>query len=255
MSERLLLGFAFLLLVAGCRQEPEPPETALPATTAPTAVVEAPASPTVPAPTALAPPPTETPLPGPRPTALPTAPPTPTSLAEGWSVGVPIPESLGCPNPYPWFFANPARECADTLLNTWAVMQRFEHGLMVWFAEGGRTYVLLDDGSPFKPYVEVFDTTGLPWPGPDADILPPPGLHQPVRGFANHWRGLVPGSEWVRDALGWAVAPEAPYSAFWQCNTATGDAARCYFTGPRDEILVLARGSAAYWNNWQGPVR
>jgi hypothetical protein len=41
----------------------------------------------------------------------------------------------------------------------------------------------------------------------------------------------------------------------WQCNKFTGNAARCYFTGPRDEIVVLAMGEAAYWNYWQRAVR
>jgi hypothetical protein len=34
-----------------------------------------------------------------------------------------------------------------------------------------------------------------------------------------------------------------------------GDAARCYISGPRDEIIVLARGNTPYWNYWQEPVR
>jgi len=76
-----------------------------------------------------------------------------------------------------------------------------------------------------------------------------------VLGFARFWRGLAPGSEWVRGALGWATAPEQSYSAFWQCNTATGAAARCYFNGPQDEIIVFARGAVSYWTYWQGPVR
>jgi len=55
--------------------------------------------------------------------------------------------------------------------------------------------------------------------------------------------------------LGWATAKEMGYSALWQCNTAEGDAARCYISGPRDEIIVLARGSTPYWTYWQGPMR
>lgn len=107
----------------------------------------------------------------------------------------------------------------------------------------------------FKPYQEVIDGQGLPLPGPDPGLVPPPGLFQPVLGFGKFWRGLVPGSEWVRERLGWAVAPEVGYSALWQCNTLSGDSARCYVAGPRDEIIVLTRGRAQYWDYWQGPVR
>jgi hypothetical protein len=182
--------------------------------------------------------------------------PTPTSFADGLvtRLGTPDP-SPNCPNHNPWFFINPAQECAATVLNTWAAYEPFEHGVMVWIAEGGHTYVLLDDGSPFKPYQEVVDLQGLPLPDPDPSLVPPSGMVQPVLGFGKFWRGLVPGSDWVRQRLGWATAPETGYSALWQCNTAAGDAARCYFTGPRDEVVVMTRGSAQYWAFWQGPAR
>ena len=200
--------------------------------------------------------PTAKPAAQPLPTATSAVPPTPTSLAEGLTTRLATPDvSPDCPAHYVWFFENPARECAGTVLNTWASLQRFEHGLMVWTQEGGHTYVLVDDHSPFKPYQEVSDPAGGPAPAPDPALVPPAGLFQPELGFARFWRGLAPGSAWVRGALGWALAPEQGYASLWQCNTLTGAAARCYFTGPRDEILVLARGGASYWTYGQGPVR
>ncbi|NJN54589.1 MAG: hypothetical protein HC804_07420 [Anaerolineae bacterium] len=99
------------------------------------------------------------------------------------------------------------------------------------------------------------DPTGMGIPQPDPTIVPPSGLYQPELGFAKFWRGLVPGSQSVRDQLGWALAPEEGYSALWQCNTATDSSARCYFTGPHDEIISITSGDAHYWNYWQGPVR
>ncbi|MBM2849149.1 MAG: hypothetical protein HW418_2091 [Anaerolineales bacterium] len=70
--------------------------------------------------------------------------PTPTALADGLIVRLGTPDpSPNCPEHYPWFFDNQAQECATTLLNTWGVVEHFEHGLMLWFQEGGRTYVLL----------------------------------------------------------------------------------------------------------------
>ena len=225
------------LAVAACQAKPAPTPAQ------PTTQPSAPTATLAPTPTSAATP-TQTP------------PPTPTSLAEGLIVRLATPDtSPDCPAHYPWFFENHARECAGMASNDWTVLQHFERGLMVWNQDGGRTYVLLDDGSPFKPYQEVTDPTGGELPGPDPSILPPAGLYQPVLGFARFWRGLAPGSEWVRGALGWATAPEQSYSAFWQCNTATGAAARCYFNGPQDEIIVFARGAVSYWTYWQGPVR
>ncbi len=235
-----------VLLLAGCRGTP----TAVTATATPGRVEPAATQ----SPTATPRPAVTTPTPAPNVATLP--PPTATAIADGIIVrlGTPDPRPE-CPLHYPWFFDNPAVECASYLENTWAVMQRFEHGLMIWFQNGGQTYVLGDDGSPFKPYAEAIDGQGLPLPGPDPSLVPPPGLFQPELGFANFWRGLVPGYAWVRERLGWAVEAEVAYSAFRQCNQSAGDGARCYFTGPRDEIVVMARGSAQYWAYWQGPVR
>jgi hypothetical protein len=196
---------------------------------------------------------TDTPPPATLPPALS---PTPTSLAEGLGarLGTPDP-SPNCPQHYPWFFENPAAECAATVLNTWMVWQPFEGGIMVWTQEGGRTYVLVDNRSLFKGYAVVADTQGLPFPEPDPSIIPPEGRYQPERGFALFWRGLAAGSGWVREALGWATEPESAYSGLWQCNTLSDNGARCYFTGPSDEIIAFAMGEAAYWNYWQRAVR
>ena len=193
-----------------------------------------------------------------QPTSIPTdtALPGPTSLAEGLGarLGTPDP-SPDCPDHYPWFFENKARECAAMVLNTWAALQRFEHGLMVWFQEGGLTYILVDDGSLFKPYDIAVDSGDSYLPGLAPDVTAPDGRVVPKGGFEKFWRGRVPGYEWVQPQLGWALADETGYSALWQCNTAELNAKRCYFTGPGDEIIVLAQGSANYWNYWQLPVR
>ncbi|MGQ0601725.1 MAG: hypothetical protein ACT4QE_08525, partial [Anaerolineales bacterium] len=168
-------------------------------------------------------------------TPAPPVPPTATSLAEGLPIRLATPDpSPNCPEHYPWFFNNTANECATTVLNTWGVLQWFERGLMVWFQEGGRTYLLLEDGSLFKPYVEATDAANSPLPETDPNIVPPDGRYQPVLGFGKFWRGQVPGYEWVRERLGWATAPEVGYSALLQCNNTLSEAARCYFTGPRD---------------------
>ena len=230
-------------------------QAALPTTATPAITIVAPPSSTAtgPAPTATFPAATNVPTEAPTQAA---ASPSPTSLAEGLGtrLGTPDP-SPNCPDHYPWFFENPANECADVVLNTWIVWQPFDGGLMVWTQEKGRTLVLVDNRSVFKSYAVVVDGQGLPFPEPDPSIVPPEGRFQPERGFAIFWRGLAVGSEWVRGALGWATEPESAYSGLWQCNKFTDNAARCYFTGPRDEIVVLAMGQAAYWNYWQRAVR
>lgn len=196
----------------------------------------------------------------PTPLPIPTGPllftPTPTALFEGLANRLATPDpSPECPDHYAWFFENTARECAATLLTTWGAFQPFERGLMVWMQEGGRTLVMLDDGSPFKPYYEMTDSGDALSPEPDPNIQPPPGLYQPVLGFARFWRGLAPNSGWVRESLGWATAEETGYGILWQCNTAGDETARCYFTGPRDEIFVITRGINKYWTYWQRAVR
>src|SRR5512137_1925651 len=77
---------------------------------------------------------TSTPNPPPTHTPRPVASPTATLLVQGLIVrfGTADP-SPDCPDHYPWFFDNPAHECASTLSNTWGTVQHFEHGLMVWF--------------------------------------------------------------------------------------------------------------------------
>jgi hypothetical protein len=238
-----------LLLAAACGLTPPA------ATSTPT---PAPFGPTI-TPTPIDQAATQTPTAAP---AISSPPATPTSLADGLGVRLfstdPNPR---CPDHYPWFFDNHADECAATILNTWTVWQPFERGLMVWTQEGGRTYVLLDDGSPFKPYQLVSDPVGVPFPDPDPSIVPPAGFFVPERGFALFWRNVVPGHEWVRERLGWATAPEAAYSGLWQCRVAglpqpgpAEDVDRCYLNGPRDEIIVLV-SAAAEWTYVQRAQR
>lgn len=195
------------------------------------------------------------PTPPPPTPTLPPPPPTATSLADGVTIRLGTPDpNPDCPEHYPWFFDNPARECASFVANVWGVMQSFERGYMVWFQRGDPVLILIEDGSVFKPYNEAIDTVGIEPLAPDPNITPPEGYYQPELGFAKFWRGLVPGYDWVRDALGWATKPEEPYSAFYQCNTQSDDGARCYFSGPQDQIIVLTRGAARYWNFAKPPA-
>lgn len=59
---------------------------------------------------------TVTPAPG----VAPTLPPTATALTDGLIIRLGTPDpSPSCLDHYPWFWDNPAKECATTLINNW----------------------------------------------------------------------------------------------------------------------------------------
>ena len=51
---------------------------------------------------------------------------------------------------------------------------------------------------------ELYDDTWRDGEQISAGLTPPPGLYEPIRGFGKLWRT----NAHVRDALGWATAPE-----------------------------------------------
>jgi hypothetical protein len=106
----------------------------------------------------------------------------------------PASNALGCP-----------RAEAVTTAAAW---EPFERGLLLWRKDSNLIYVLKPD--------ETWFLTGNTWRDGDSPydpgIIPPAGLYQPVRGFGNVWREQ-PG---VREALGWATAEEAGFTATLQ---------------------------------------
>jgi hypothetical protein len=147
-------------------------------------------------------PPQETPLPSPTltvepPPPTPTATPSPTpacalepagEFREAWSL-----EDLGCPE--------------DEEKVIWCAWQEFEHGYMLWRIDTGKIYVLSIEGADGGSWQECDD----PWeegkyPSDiDPDIIPPPGLVQPKRGFGLIWREQLGGP---KSDLGWALMEE-----------------------------------------------
>jgi len=85
-----------------------------------------------------------------------------------------------------------------------AAYQPFERGFMVWL--NNTVLVFFPNGTS----VYFMDT----WGGEEIIVEedPPAGLHQPVRGFGKVWTE----HDFIREALGWAVAPEAGYTANFQ---------------------------------------
>jgi len=81
--------------------------------------------------------------------------------------------------------------------------QSFERGNMLWVA-GADPGIFVVRTIPLPlAYSRHFDTFREGEPE-RANLTPPPGLSEPARGFGKVWREQ-PG---VRDALGWATAPE-----------------------------------------------
>ena len=146
-------------------------------------------------------PPEETPVPSPTstvepPTPTPTPIPTPTlacalepigEFREAWI------SELGCPE--------------DEEKVIWCAWQEFEHGDMLWRIDTGKIYVLSLEGSVRGSWQEYDD----PWVEGkypvdlDPDIVPPPGLVQPKRGFGLIWREQLGGP---RSDIGWALMEE-----------------------------------------------
>jgi len=151
---------------------------------------------------------------------------------------------------YDWFMAPAPADCpAGPPRQTLMAAERFEHGLMLWTQFDDLIHVLYSDGA--SPY---WDALANAWfagqPEDDPDLVPPPGLFQPRRGFGVAWRtGYVSPSAVVRDRLGWAIEPEFEIpSGHWQCDAAPRYA-RCYVTGPGGVVYVL-QPERSGWGPW-----
>lgn len=104
-------------------------------------------------------------------------------------------ELLGCPS-------YPTLERGIDL-----VVQRFEHGWMVWLtpAEGQLPQIIVgfDDDQRYAVFSDTF-TEGADRISSALDA--PEGLLEPVRGFGKVWRDGTTAR--VRERLGWAIEPE-----------------------------------------------
>jgi hypothetical protein len=147
-----------------------------------------------------------------------------------------------------WFFSDEPQAgiCPRESVETYAAIQRFQRGTMVWLQALGR-YVILEAPPTGEENMQgrvtyvsdpldiVEDTT--------AGMEVPEGFYAPVSGFGLLWRGDVRGVPGCREELGWALAPEFGYEAIWQCDDALPSGGRswqtCYLEGPEGEVYVL----------------
>jgi hypothetical protein len=128
------------------------------------------------------------------------------------------PITIPWPCEHDYFFETDMRLCtAAEAVAAAAAEQLFEHGRMIWVADGTsgggavpRVLVLYDD-TP-STYQDYADTWTEAEPDSDPSIVPPADLYQPTRGFGKVWRGNTA----VRDGLGWALAPEQGFATQWQ---------------------------------------
>jgi serine/threonine-protein kinase len=176
--------------------------------------------------------PTATSSPAPSPTLTPSEalPPSPTLTA---AISVPAPTLTACAQPLATAFAGwldsdaglrdqvgcPRSPAVDA---AWA-WEPFEGGEMVWRGDLRRIYVL-DQSGAWRVYDDEWREGDIEW---DVALQAPGSLYQPVRGFGLVWRE-EPG---VRDALGWATAPETSFSATFQ---------------PAERALLVADNSTSY---------
>ncbi|MCS7283267.1 MAG: NBR1-Ig-like domain-containing protein [Anaerolineae bacterium] len=134
--------------------------------------------------------------------------------AAGHSASISIIVPASCRHSF--FFPTDRRECPNyPPRTTWAAEQPFERGFMIWLQE-----VCLGDQT--RSEIIVFRNDGRYWayrdtfvegePESDPTLVPPPGLYQPIRGFGKLWRTHPS----VREALGWATAPEQGFYTQYQ---------------------------------------
>lgn len=145
-----------------------------------------------------------------------------------------------------WFFAGPPTTCPDgPPMEAAAAIQRFEHGLMVWledgqwWVEGETIFILYDDE---YQSLESIPQEGMPTgPMPDDEYSPPDGRFVPESGFGLIWRD----NSWVRQRLGWALAPEVGFNTTVQ-REITNQGMFIYFLDDQDQLIVLS-GSSGRW--------
>jgi hypothetical protein len=140
----------------------------------------------------------------------------------------------------PGYFFAPAPERCPLGPATFspAAEQRFEGGRMIWLEAVDAIYVFYDERPSGSEGARRFPDTWSPAePESDPTILPPEGLHQPVRGFGKVWREFPQ----VRERLGWALAPEQGFEGTLQHENHEGSS-----SGART-FLRTADGRVIWW--------
>ncbi len=121
---------------------------------------------------------------------------------------------------------------ADHSVITSAAFQVFQNGFMVWRSDTGAVYAFSGSGGGvFYAYSQDF-LQSLP----DNTLGAPPNLVRPINGFGRVWGNI----DWIRSALGWAIAPEQGYRT--TIGLAQGSPASFILPGGRTVSLNVGGG-------------
>ena len=113
--------------------------------------------------------------------------------------------------------------------------QPFEGGRMIWLEPVNQIWVLLDDGR----WLTFNDSFVEGEPESDPSITPPSDdLFQPTRGFGKLWRS----DETLRDALGWATAPETGYVTRYTYNAGGAMVDGVFEAAPGEHVIETQTG-------------
>lgn len=116
--------------------------------------------------------------------------------------------ALFCPEDA-WFFSGPPTTCpADAPIETNAAFQPFEHGWMLWLQENNTIYTFYEEPNQTFATFPEYTIPGDDVPAPSDEYDPPDGMFVPVSGFGRLWREY----SWIRQKLGWALAPEEGFT-------------------------------------------
>jgi LysM repeat protein len=175
---------------------------------------------------------------------------TGTGTTGGTGTGGNVPTS--CPGSYFFTYNTNVLDtrCPGSVVSGSAAGQDFEGGRVLWYQAAGvysqpQLYVIYNDGT----WAQYTDSWNSSQPFDDPSIIPPAGRFTPVAGIGKMWRE-APG---VRVKLGWAYAPEQPFTGRRQepilpANSSVYD---LYIDhGVRGLVLQLRRqlvGSAQTW--------
>jgi hypothetical protein len=158
---------------------------------------------------------------------------------------------LRCPDT--WYFANGPPGCPWPAITGQAAIQHFEHGVMIWLEPTHTIYILHSErtGGSLPPWTDQQDLFVEGQPESDPNLIPPPGLYQPVRGFGLVWRG-EPGSysPGARDQLGWATDREHAFQGAVQCTTFPKGS--CYLLQDDGRVIRLYL-EIPEWKYWERP--
>jgi hypothetical protein len=111
------------------------------------------------------------------------------------------------------------------------VFQAFEGGLAI--SHGSMSRVIFDEpGEPCRDY-KIGSNTAMDVELPEA----PAGRYLPGREMALLWQGELPGTEGLRERLGWATSPPESYTMHNQCERTPGGLGSCFVSLPDGRIF------------------